>query len=55
MLAADQTTKGSAVASEHRVTAVTTVPATLERVWSIVSDLGHYEDWVESTMEVRPR
>jgi uncharacterized protein YndB with AHSA1/START domain len=40
------------VASEHRVTAATTVPAPLERVWSIVSDLHRYADWVESTIEV---
>jgi uncharacterized protein YndB with AHSA1/START domain len=40
------------VASEHRVTAATTVPATLERVWSLVCDMHHYADWVESTIEV---
>ena len=40
------------MASEHRVTAATTVPATLERVWSLVCDMRHYADWVESTIEV---
>jgi uncharacterized protein YndB with AHSA1/START domain len=40
------------VASEHRVTAETTVPAPLDAVWSLVSDLHGYADWVESTIEV---
>jgi uncharacterized protein YndB with AHSA1/START domain len=40
------------VASEHRVTAETTVPAPLARVWSLVADLHRYADWVESTIEV---
>jgi uncharacterized protein YndB with AHSA1/START domain len=40
------------VASQHRVTAVTTIPASLERVWTIVSDMSGYADWIESTIEV---
>ena len=40
------------MASEHRVTAETTMHASTERVWSIVSDLSGYADWVESTIDV---
>lgn len=38
--------------SEHRVTAETTVQASADRVWSLVCDMRHYDDWVESTLEV---
>ncbi len=40
------------MASEHRVTAATSVPAPLERVWSFVRDMSRYADWVESTIHV---
>jgi uncharacterized protein YndB with AHSA1/START domain len=40
------------VGSEHRVTAATTVAASLERVWTLATDMGRYQDWVESTIEV---
>jgi carbon monoxide dehydrogenase subunit G len=40
------------VASEHRVTAEITVAAPLDVVWTFVSDLAGYADWVETTIEV---
>lgn len=40
------------LATQHRVTAMTTIAAPREYVWRVLCDMGRYEAWIENTLEL---